>query len=1226
MRRWRFADWPLRVKFAVLLLVASAAPLAIEAAVIYRSAREMIRDQAANLLRARAEELAGTLDVFHRAHQAVAYRTARIPAVVEYCTSPSPARARAAEAVLQVFARSDPNFRGLAIFDGDGTIVVGTEPPLLGNHYGFRKYFQDAQRGIPNTSNLYIAVPEVGSVPSIAYAHPVKDARGRVVGVLALYVRGRAFWEAVRAADGRAGDGSFSVVFDDHGIRIAHSARQAEVFRPGGPLDAGTIDALVAENRFGEKTREMLSNPLPVPAQFDAARGGVVADTFRGHSPGNGQWNLVAAKRLQTVPWTLFYAVPEPSLYSHVGELFQGAAAASVALLVLALGAGLALAVRIRRPLERLSTAAEALGAGDLAARVHIAGTDELGRLAARFNAMAEAIAGSQEKLVVAVRERTAELTMAGEELSRQKAILESVLHSIGDGVIVADASGRFLVFNPAAERVLGVGAIDAPTDEWAERYGVFAPDRLTRVPTEQLPLVKAIRGMDTDNVELFIRNARAPDGVLISLTGRPLRDAAGALCGGVVVFRDVTKQKAVEEEIRSLNQQLSARNVELTAQAEELKAQGHELQAQQAELLRKNREVEEATRAKSAFLANMSHELRTPLNAVIGFSEILHSDAADRLTAKERKYLDEIMSGGRHLLALINDILDLSKVEAGRIELSVEPVDAAQAVREACSAVEALAGRKRIELRRRAVNGVRVRADRGRLHQILLNLLSNAVKFSPEDSVVEVDTEEILGREMLRFRVRDRGPGMDRALQAKLFQPFVQGDSSLVRKHQGTGLGLAITRRLVEEHGGTIELESAPGQGSTFSFTLRAWQTAGRHAAAPVADARPPSVVATAPLILVLEKELAAARLVRGHLEDAGYRVTEARDAREAVAAATSSPPSAILVDVADTDEAFLLVQELRAAEATRHIPVLMQSIVPHPLRGHAFGSVDCLVKPVDPVRLLARLKELVPPVEGPPRLLLVDDDPRVGRLLRGMLEREGYSVDVAETGRTGLRSARESAPDLIIVDIGLPDISGFEVIDGLAADERTRSRPVIVLTAKDLTSEERRLLRDRAQAVAEKGDLSREALLALVRRATCSPVSSTARAQVLVVEDHDVNRELTRTLVERRGFDVLLAHDGKEGLALARQHRPALVLMDLAMPEMDGWAALRALRADEALAGIPVVALTAHAMRGVEVQAREAGFDDYLTKPIEAGALDRILSLAHRGAASRPRQTTPA
>ena len=1224
MRRWRFADWPLRVKFAVLLLVASAAPLAIEAAVIYRSAREMIRDQAANLLRARAEELAGTLDVFHRAHQAVAYRTARLPAVTEYCTSPSPARAKAAEAVLQVFARSDPNFRGLAIFDGDGTIVVGTEPPLLGNHYGFRKYFQDAQRGIPNTSNLYISVPEVGSVPSIAYAHPVKDARGRVVGVLALYVRGRAFWEAVRAADGRAGEGSFSVVFDDHGIRIAHSARQAEVFRPGGPLDAGTIDALVAENRFGEKTRELLSNPLPVPVQFDAARGAVVADVFRGHSPGNGLWNLVAAKRLQTVPWTLFYAVPERSLYSHVGELFQGAAAASIAFLVLALAGGLAVAVRMRRPLDRLSRAAEALGGGDLTARVDITGADELGRLAARFNAMTEAIAGAQEKLVVAVRERTAELTMAGEELSRQKAILESVLHCIGDGVIVADVSGRFLVFNPAAERVLGVGAIDAPTGEWANRYGVFAPDRLTRVPTEELPLVKAIRGVDTDNVELFIRNERVPDGVLISLTGRPLRDAAGTLCGGVVVFRDVTKQKAVEEEIRSLNQQLSARNVELTAQAEELKAQGHELQAQQGELLRKNREVEDATRAKSAFLANMSHELRTPLNAVIGFSEILQSDAADRLTAKERKYLDEIMSGGRHLLALINDILDLSKVEAGRIELSLEPVDAAQAVREACSAVEPLAARKRIELRRRAVDGVRVRADRGRLHQILLNLLSNAVKFSPEDSVVEVDTEEILGGEMLRFRVRDRGPGMDRALQAKLFQPFVQGDSSLVRKHQGTGLGLAITRRLVEEHGGTIELESAAGQGSTFSFTLRAWQAVGRHAAA-AADARPPSPGAAAPLILVLEKDLAAARLVRGHLEEADYRVTEARDAGEAIATATSSPPSAILVDVADTDEAFLLVQELRASEATRHIPVLMQSIVPHPLRGHAFGSVDCLVKPVDPVRLLARLKELVGPVDGPPRLLLVDDDPRVGRLLRGMLEREGYSVDVAETGRAGLRSAREGAPDLIIVDIGLPDISGFEVIDGLAADERTRSRPVIVLTAKDLTSEERRLLRDRAQAVAEKGDLSREALLALVRRATASPVRSTARAQVLVVEDHDVNRELTRTLVERRGFDVLLARDGKEGLELARQHRPALVLMDLAMPEMDGWAALRELRADEVLAGIPVVALTAHAMRGVEVQARAAGFDDYLTKPLEAGALDRILSLAHRGAAS-PRQTTPA
>jgi CheY-like chemotaxis protein len=500
------------------------------------------------------------------------------------------------------------------------------------------------------------------------------------------------------------------------------------------------------------------------------------------------------------------------------------------------------------------------------------------------------------------------------------------------------------------------------------------------------------------------------------------------------------------------------------------------------------------AERLKSEFLANMSHELRTPLNSIIGFSELLIHEAASRLEPRQRQYLEEVHASGKQLLAVINDILDLSKLEAGQVQLAPEALVPGEVVTEVIKLLGREADKKHIELEIQDTSARRVWADRARLKQVLYNLLANAIKFSPAGAraVVSIRAEGEADGATLRFAVVDHGPGIHDDLRQRIFEPFVQGDDPLTKRHQGAGLGLAISKRLVELHGAALTLQSGPN-GSRFEFSLPA---------AP-----------------------------------------------------------------ADQDSA-------------GDVPSVARAAVP------AAARTD------------------------PPRVLVVDDDPAVGAMLEGMLTRAGYEVRTALLGEAGLTTARSQPPDAVVVDLGLPDLSGFTLIEELARDPRTRATPIVVLTGRDLTLAEVDRLRPHVVGVTRKGDLVRTELLTLLDRALPPRPSPLPRAVagliVLVVDDHDLNRELVRSVLERRGQKVLQARDGEEGVKLAREHRPDLVLMDLAMPKRDGLWATRELRADPITRAIPIVALTAMAISEDEERARAAGVDDYLTKPLDRRRLE--------------------
>ncbi|HLL65127.1 MAG TPA: response regulator [Micromonosporaceae bacterium] len=491
------------------------------------------------------------------------------------------------------------------------------------------------------------------------------------------------------------------------------------------------------------------------------------------------------------------------------------------------------------------------------------------------------------------------------------------------------------------------------------------------------------------------------------------------------------------------------------------------------------------ASQAKSVFLANMSHELRTPLNAIIGFSELMEGEAVtDQHRVVPAEWAGHIHRSGLHLLGLINDVLDLSKVEAGRIELQTRSVDAAVMVTDTITTLGPLIDAKRLQVVA-AVPPLLVTADPVRLRQILNNLLSNAIKFTPVGGRVFV-TARAAGSEV-QLAVTDTGVGISVPDQARVFEEFQQVGDPMARQG-GTGLGLALTRRLVEAHGGRIQLESEPDRGSRFTI----WLPGAATGTVRLPELIEPTMTlpSIAPLpsvaalggILIVEDDEAAARLLATHLERAGYAVTIARTGEECLAHARTAAPDLIMMDVLLPGiDGWEVLRQLKNDGRIRHVPVLIISVIEDHQIGLTLGAMDHFVKPVDFDLLIAWLRRsgVVPPLrETATNILIIDDDPLVLAMAERSLHRDGLRVVSAHTGMDGLLLARRHRFDLIICDLVMPDLDGFTVIAALHDDPRTRAVPVLVLTAHDLTEQDRRRLAGKIIGIATKGSNMAETL----------------------------------------------------------------------------------------------------------------------------------------------------
>jgi signal transduction histidine kinase/DNA-binding response OmpR family regulator len=508
------------------------------------------------------------------------------------------------------------------------------------------------------------------------------------------------------------------------------------------------------------------------------------------------------------------------------------------------------------------------------------------------------------------------------------------------------------------------------------------------------------------------------------------------------------------------------------------------------------NRNLDQANRTKSAFLANMSHELRTPLNAIIGFSEVLEDQTFGALNAKQAKYVSNVRNSGKHLLNMINDILDLSKIEAGKLELRREKFPLGATVDGIVSIVKVLAGKKSITLDYEIDPELtEIEADPKHFKQVIYNLLSNAVKFTPEGGKVHL--KALLGkgkepnRHWVEIAVSDTGIGIAPEDHGKIFSEFQQVDDSYSRQQEGTGLGLALSKKLVELHGGEIRFTSEKGKGSTFIFSIPLApcpESAAEETPSGVTRSEHrTSDGSEGELILVIEDEPRSAELIAIYLSQAGYRVAHAADGETGLRLAGELKPSAITLDIMlPKKDGWQVLNALKENPDTRDIPVIVSSMVDEKIMAHDLGAVDYVLKPLDRKELMVKLEALKSSgrlQSAASRILVIDDHAKTLDLIYAFLEHHGYDVQGTTSGAAGLELMKANRYDAVILDLMMPEMSGFDVLDEMNRHPWGKEIPVIVYTAKDVSAEEQARLGERIAGLVSKGESSRDLLDALHR-----------------------------------------------------------------------------------------------------------------------------------------------
>ena len=632
-------------------------------------------------------------------------------------------------------------------------------------------------------------------------------------------------------------------------------------------------------------------------------------------------------------------------------------------------------------------------------------------------------------------------------------------------------------------------------------------------------------------------------------------------------------------------------------------------------EVEEKSRQLELASQHKSQFLSSMSHELRTPLNAIIGLTEMMVTNAARFGTEKAAEPLRRVHRAGSHLLGLINQVLDLSKIEAGKLELSPDWVNLTPLINEVVDTARPLAEQNNNRLVVKCQENLgSLTVDPMRLRQILLNLLSNACKFTKQGEVTLLARKLVNEGNWIEFAVSDTGIGMTPEQQAKLFEEFTQADSSTARQYGGTGLGLAITRKLARMMGGDVTLTSEAGKGSTFTVRLPA--NTDVPAGAPISSDRGRST--RADCVLVIDDDATARELISDHLKAGGFSVVTAAGGVEGIKLAKELQPTAITLDVMMPDlDGWSVLAALRQNPELADIPVIMVSIVDDKRRGIALGAAGYLTKPIDRERLHRLVRRFQAPTRAT-RVLMVEDDASQRERMLGWLERPHWIVREAANGQEALDLLREEKPDVILLDLMMPEMDGFEVVAALQGDKDWRDIPVIVITSLDLDAKDRERLNSGVQSVLVKEKFRPEDLVERIRQlvakyaGSLEPDGNGIVTKLLYVEDNDDNVYMLKMRLELLGdFEVVTAENGERGCEMAVAERPDIILMDLEMPVVDGWEATRRLKSNAETRDIPVIAFSAHALGGEREKALAAGCDEFDTKPIE---FDRLVATIRR------------
>jgi len=816
--------------------------------------------------------------------------------------------------------------------------------------------------------------------------------------------------------------------------------------------------------------------------------------------------------------------------------------------------------------------------------------------------------------------------------------------------------------------------------------------------PKELLLAPATAEGVVHAVIELgFLRKVSAADQELLAR-------ASEALGIAVLASKDRTRLEGLleetqrqAEELQTQQEELRVSNEELEEQERALKESQAQMEAQQAELEQTNshleeqthllesqkdalaqaqtvlteraEELERANRYKTEFLANMSHELRTPLNSTLILAKLLADNPTGNLTEEQVRFAQTISGAGNDLLVLINDILDLSKIEAGKVEVNAEAIAIAPTVQMLVETMTPLAQQRGLALNASVEAGTpeRIETDGQRLGQILKNLLSNALKFTTRGEVSLKVFQPEPG--VVSFAVRDTGIGIAEHQQELIFEAFRQADGSTHRKYGGTGLGLSISRDLAHLLGGDLTVQSAPGTGSVFTLTLplsyshrpqdvlpRPVPHRSNEAAAPPhreeqvfksnnSPAAPPvrpiemeddreRVTPNSRLVLVIEDDPRFAAILRDLAREMNFLCVVTHTANDGLAAAALYHPRAILLDVNLPDHSGLgVLDQLKHNTHTRHIPVHILSVADHAQEALERGALGYDLKPVKRTQVVEALQRLEAKFSQSMRhVLVVEDDARQRESIRQLLHSESVLITAVETGAEALAELKDTTFDCMIMDLSLPDLTGYELLKRMSEQDEVSFPPVIVYTGRSLTPAEEQQLRRFSKSIIIKDARSPERLLDEVTL-FLHQVESALPAQmqqmlkmardrdstlegrrILVVEDDVRNVFALTSVLEPKGAKVVLARNGREALdALDRSRTESdtaidLVLMDMMMPEMDGLTAMREIRKQPVWKKLPIIALTAKAMRDDQERCLAAGANDYIPKPLD---VEKLLSL---------------
>jgi CheY-like chemotaxis protein/signal transduction histidine kinase/CHASE3 domain sensor protein len=868
--------------------------------------------------------------------------------------------------------------------------------------------------------------------------------------------------------------------------------------------------------------------------------------------------------------------------------------------------------------------------------------------------------------------------------------------------VYIADASQyrRFAAYAiPADDSVATVRPGDGLVGQAAKDKRAL---RVRDVPAGYLPISSGI-GTGTPN-ELVVVPASI-DGVVHAVlelgffgaTNADQRELLSRVSESIgVAVRAAKDRQRLEELLQETQQQaeeLQAGAEELRVSNEELEEQGRalresqaHLEVQQSELEQINSQLEEQTQLlehqkddlakaqvilsarsgelqranqyKSEFLANMSHELRTPLNSTLILAKLLADNKDGNLTPAQVKFAKTITSAGNDLLALINDVLDLSRIEAGKVELAPEQISVAATVESLVKTFQLTAEQTHLRFSWVVEPGVpeQIETDPQRLGQILKNLLSNAFKFTEKGEVAMRVFSPQSGA--VAFAVRDTGVGIAPHQQEVIFEAFRQADGSIHRKFGGTGLGLSISRDLAALLGGAISVQSAPGEGSVFTLTVPqvfnsgtplpktrpdptpetiAKETAPQAPAAPTAQAPEDDRNAITPggrVILLVEDDPAFAMILRDLVHEMGFQCIAAASANDGLIAAGQYLPSAILLDVNLPDHSGLgVLDTLKRDPRTRHIPVHMISVSDYKREALELGAIGYALKPAKREELVEALRRLEAKFsQSVRRVLIVEDDARQRESVRQLLSNGEVQITAVASAGEALAHLKNTTFDCMVVDLNLPDLSGYDLLEKMSQQEDVAFPPVIIYTGRALDREEEQRLRRYSKSIIIKDARSPERLLGEVTlflhqvEAKLPPehqqMLKTARdresmlegRRVLIVEDDVRNVFALSSVLEPKGITVTIARNGREALdVLARSSREAatnidLVLMDIMMPEMDGLTAMREIRKRGEWKNLPIIALTAKAMADDHDKSLAAGANDYIAKPLD---VEKLLSL---------------